>query len=173
MVQTPGTLRTGNAQAPASLTGGLDQSTSCGLDTAAHSLIYDPGCLIRVDRFRAGSSVGSLGSGVRSGRWHRREGSLHLWSVRLSAPLAPRCRPAVAELPRRPYSVQLPGRGSPAHRNAPHTEAASGLEARQEPDRGAKQTHEAGAEAEVVESFSDARYGTVRYFSHPEAYWRP
>ena len=52
MVRTPGTLRTRDAQAPASPTGGLDQSTSCGLDTAARSLIYDPGCLNGVDRFR-------------------------------------------------------------------------------------------------------------------------
>ena len=55
MVRTPGTLRTRDAQAPASPTGGLDQSTSCGLDTAARSLIYDPWCLNGVDRFRFNS----------------------------------------------------------------------------------------------------------------------
>ena len=72
--------------------------------------------------------------------------------------------------------VQLPGRGSPAHQNAPDTGSASGLEAHPKPDRsgrhpsprrhdssgvrrdrGAERALEAGAETELVKSFSDAR----------------
>ena len=53
MVETPGTIRSRNPEAPDSPRGGLDQSTNRGDDAAECSLNRDSRCLNVVDRFRS------------------------------------------------------------------------------------------------------------------------